>query len=364
MERLQIVVIGGGPVGKLLAAVIQQAGHLVVLVDSHESVVRDVADSGIRITGAMEIRTGGILTATSLGQLEDIQADAVILATKTTGNERLARDLRAILGKEPSIVLAQNGLDIEEPFFQEFGQGAVSRMVLRLGADRESDGSIRLNFLQPPSWIGGYTNRSRRAAQRLAAVFSEGGLETKFTTRLREVVWQKSALNAAVNSVSALTGRNIRQVLDGDDSRKLLENILHEAVSVARAEGVFFPDDFVATTLDYLATFGTHKPSMLQDAERKREMEIDALTGRVVRLGEIYGIRTPVNETVTKLLRKLERESISEIATESASETPVSDRKTVSSGLLSSEEAGPPPAAPLGCVCDGQCLYGGACLIS
>ena len=112
--------------------------------------------------------------------------------------------------------------------------------------------------------------------------------------------------NLCFNPVSALTGSTLDRITSRPDLRALCRGMMLEAQAVAEALGVRFALS-VDKRIDGAAEVGAHKTSMLQDLERGRPMEIDALLGAVVELGGMTGQAMPMCESVLALVRERAR---------------------------------------------------------
>ena len=114
--------------------------------------------------------------------------------------------------------------------------------------------------------------------------------------------------NLAFNPISALTSATLDRITGQPELRAVCRTMMLEAKTVAEALGVRFAID-VDKRIDGAAEVGVHKTSMLQDLERGRPMEIDALLGAVVELGEVVGQPMPTCRTVLALVRERARQA-------------------------------------------------------
>jgi 2-dehydropantoate 2-reductase len=140
----------------------------------------------------------------------------------------------------------------------------------------------------------------------LSKLFIQAGLKAPIRPRIRDEIWVKLWGNLAFNPLSALTGATLDTLATQGDLRAVARTMMVEAQSVAEALGVRFPID-VDKRIQGAAEVGAHKTSMLQDLERGRPMEIDALLGAVVELGQLVGRPMPTCELVLTLVRERAR---------------------------------------------------------
>ncbi len=148
--------------------------------------------------------------------------------------------------------------------------------------------------------------QQERRASRPCRACDPAGFKAPVRARIRDEIWVKLWGNLAFNPLSALTGATLERLAGRDDLRAVARAMMVEAQVVAEALGVRFPID-VDKRIQGAAEVGAHKTSMLQDLERGRPMEIDALLGAVVELGHLVGKPMPTCELVLVLVRERAR---------------------------------------------------------
>ncbi len=169
------------------------------------------------------------------------------------------------------------------------------------GVIRHNEGN-RISLGEPD---GSRSDRVRAIAERLI----KAGLKAPVTARLRHEIWVKILGNVAFNPISALTRATLEQIVHDPDTCALVRNIMMEAEAVAAKLGMELP-----VTIDQRIAgaekVGAHKTSMLQDLEAGRPMEIEAIVGAVVELGDRLGVAMPHTRSVyacAKLLDSISR---------------------------------------------------------
>ena len=136
----------------------------------------------------------------------------------------------------------------------------------------------------------------------LSRVLSGAGLEAIVAPRIRDEIWQKLWGNCCFNPISALTGATLEQIASDPGTRALCRKVMVEAQMIGQALGVRFAMD-VDRRIEEAGAVGAHKTSMLQDLERGRPMEIDALVTAVQEMGELTGTPTPALDAVLALIQ-------------------------------------------------------------
>jgi 2-dehydropantoate 2-reductase len=134
----------------------------------------------------------------------------------------------------------------------------------------------------------------------------KAGFKAPVRPRIRDDMWVKLWGNLCFNPLSALTGATLDVVTGDPGTRGVARAMMLEAQEVGEKLGVKFGID-VEKRIDGAAEVGAHKTSMLQDLEAKKPMEIDALLGAVVEMGDLVGAAMPACRMVLALVRQRAR---------------------------------------------------------
>jgi 2-dehydropantoate 2-reductase len=141
----------------------------------------------------------------------------------------------------------------------------------------------------------------------LSQMLVKAGLKAPVRTNIRDEIWVKLWGNLAFNPLSALTSSTLDRLAFRPDLRAVARSMMQEAQGVGEALGAKFAVS-IDKRIDGAGEVGAHKTSMLQDLERARPMEIDALLGAVVELAELTGKQTPLCNAVLALVRERARQ--------------------------------------------------------
>jgi 2-dehydropantoate 2-reductase len=310
-----VLVAGAGALGSVFGGFLRRAGLPVTLLGRSPH-VDVIARDGLRIDGIWgKHRVDGFDVATEVGQL-DGPFNLVLLPVKSYDTEKVARAVLPFLAEEGFLLSLQNGLGNVETLASVAGpQRALGARVI-FGAILPDPGHARVTVFADPTAIGalhaGHYPSCDEAAQRWAETISTAGVPAVYTDRLVSLLWAKVFYNAALNPLGALLGVHYGALPEHEESRAVMDATIEEAFAVAAAEAVELPwPDAAAYRQEFYdrlvpATYD-HRSSMLQDLERCRRTEVDAINGAVWRRGAQRGIATPVNETLTRLIRLRER---------------------------------------------------------
>jgi 2-dehydropantoate 2-reductase len=140
----------------------------------------------------------------------------------------------------------------------------------------------------------------------ISQLLISAGLKAPIRPKIRDEIWVKLWGNLCFNPLSALTGATLDILTGQPDLRAVCRSMMLEGQAVAEALGAKFAIS-VDKRIDGAAEVGVHKTSMLQDLERGRPMEIDALLGAVVELGHLTGLAMPACQLVLALVRQRAR---------------------------------------------------------
>ena len=317
---MKIVIAGAGAIGGFIGAKLARAGADVVLF-ARGPHLRAMQERGLRVTSAdgdFEVRPAVTGELASIGP-----ADVVFLGVKAHSLTGLAPALAPLFHHETVVVSTQNGIpwwyfqgaggELEGLSLERVDPGGViaraiepRRIVASLayfstdlaepGVIHHTEGN-RISLGEPN---GERSERIRRLAEALIAA----GLRAPATTRIRHEIWVKLLGNVAFNPISALTGGTLEAMVRHPETSRLIREIMTEAEAVAAKLGIELPVS-IEQRMAGAEKVGAHKTSMLQDLEAGRPMELEAVVGAVVELGERLGVAMPATRTVYGLVKLL-----------------------------------------------------------
>ena len=303
-----IGIVGLGPVGSILATHLAKGGVDVVVEDIAKEVLAEIKRDGLKVSGIRELAAKIGKTAWSMTELVEFEPDIVFIATKACFLKGVLAELKPVYKAGMRVVSFQNGMDNERVIAETLG-GTAYRVVINYAGNLVGTGGARMNWFQPPNYVGAFKNgqyTTDETTKHVAEVLTACRLETEEKPDIKGHVWEKVILNSALCSVCALTGQTMKEAMEFEFSRDLAVKVLEEGLRVARKDGYDFGKEAVEGFTKYLKGGGAHKPSMLIDVENKRRTEVDFLSGAIMKYGEKYGVKTPVNMVLTGLLKALE----------------------------------------------------------
>jgi 2-dehydropantoate 2-reductase len=306
-----VAIVGAGAVGSLLAARLARAGGRVILV-GRPAVVAAVRERGLRVEGEAPA-----LVAVEAVESIDPRAvpDAVLVAVKTYDLEAVARAVADAWATPMPLLLPQNGLHVEEAVVGALrgrGWASAERYVVRavstIPAMTVAPGVVRQPgtgeiILRDPARSGA----AGGATETWRALLAGAGVPVRTVPDLDRELWRKALVNAAINPVTAEHRVPNGRLLESP-YREEARTLLREAQRAAAVAGHPFDDAEADRDLDRVvrATAG-NRSSMLQDVERGRPTEIDAISGEIDRTATAAGIALPATRAVVERLDRARR---------------------------------------------------------
>jgi 2-dehydropantoate 2-reductase len=288
---MHIVVMGSGGVGGYFGAKLLRAGEHVTMVarGRHLDAIRRV---GLRIRSALEGEF--VVGPPAVASLEDAPpADAVLLCVKSFDTEDAARQLRPILGPETPVLSLQNGVTNEDEIDAQLGTGRALGGVARISATIEAPGVVR-HESGGRIIFGELDGQATARAERLRKAFAQAGTPVELSKDIRCALWEKYVLICALAGTTALTRETIGIVRQTEPTWQLFRTIVEEVVAVAHASDIDLPGDIIERSMQFAEGLPPgNRASLAQDLLQGRRLELEALHGHAVRLGEQLGVATP-----------------------------------------------------------------------
>ncbi|MBN1773436.1 MAG: 2-dehydropantoate 2-reductase [Deltaproteobacteria bacterium] len=306
-ERLNIAVVGVGPVGSILAAWLAKAGHHVGVVDIDEPHIAAIRKDGLHVEGMREAHGKPAEAVLKCAELGARRWDFVAVSTKASILHTVMPDAALLAGKEGYVVSVQNGLDTEQELAAVEGPDRTLRMIVNYAGGKVAAGRIKMMFFNGHNAVGTMTPQGEAAARRFAALVDAAGLETDYTDNVRKFEWEKTILNAAMSPLCALTDLTMRECFESPKMNALSKALLVEGIAVAKADGYEWEPGFLDHCVTYLSKAGHHRASMWVDVSNKRPTEIRFLNGRIADVGDQRGVPAPLHRTISTLIEGIEQ---------------------------------------------------------
>ena len=320
---MKLCVFGAGAIGGLMAAKLaaqrEKGGDAEVTVIARGPHLAAMQSKGLTLRSEGQEITVPVRAVASAAEAGP--QDYVVVTLKAHSLPSAAQQMQPLLGPETAIVSAVNG--IPWWYFHQLPSPWQGRIV-----ESVDPGGVVSRLLPPERAIGcivypaaevpepgviehtygdrftlGEPDGSRSArANALSEALIAAGFKAPVRPKIRDELWVKLWGNMAFNPISALTTATLDVLIADDGQRGVARTMMLEGQAVAEKLGIRFAID-VDKRIAGGAEVGAHKTSMLQDLERGRPMEIDALLGSVVELAELVEVPVPTCRTVLALVR-------------------------------------------------------------
>ena len=319
---MKVCIYGAGAIGGYIGVLMKLAGADVSLIarGAHLEAIRN---NGLKlhINGEEKLAK---MTATS-DPRELGPQDYVISALKAHQAWEVAEQMKPLLGPNTAVVTAQNGLPWWD-FYGFDGQYANRRVesvdpggrqwnvigpervigcTVYPAAEIEAPGVIK-HVSGDKFGLGEPTREITERVQKLSKLFEDSGLKAPILPEIRNDIWLKLWGNLCFNPISALTHATLDVVATDPETRLLARHMMEEAERIARRIGVHFRVD-IEKRINGAARVGAHRTSMLQDVDKNRPIELDALLTSVQELGRLTEVETPHIDAVLALTKQMGR---------------------------------------------------------
>jgi len=307
----KIAIIGAGPVGAILSAHLCSAGHTVILVESWKEHRDCIKAKGLHIVGREDLHARPAQLLGSVGELGDPIPEFVFICTKACDIGNVLGGMSDTIKRSNAVFLSfQNGIDTEQAVAEHIERHRVLRGVVSYAGVLVAPGEIRESFFTPPNYLGWLDERGAEACRDAAALVSASGLATEATDQIGKYVWRKAILNSCTMAIAAITGMNMRDMIEFPPTAQLVDLLLQESVAIAAAYGFDYGPGFMESVRDFNRKAGPHKPSMHADIENRRRTENPFLIRRIAERAEEKGIPAPYHRTVANLIDALEKRAL------------------------------------------------------
>jgi 2-dehydropantoate 2-reductase len=316
---MRICVYGAGAIGGLVAGRLARTGCDVSVV------ARGAHLAAIRARG-LHVRSQGeafvVHPPASDDPTELGPHDYVILTLKAHSVAASVAALPALFGPDTALVTAMNGV----PFWYFHGLDGPwrdhrlasvdpgDRQWQAIGPERALGCVVypACRIVEPgvvehldydALVIGEPSGATTARARALCDALSAAGFKAPLVPDIRNAIWTKLWGNVCFNPISALTRGTVQQIADDPGTLEILRAVMREAQAIAETLGARFPVT-LEQRIANLRALGAHKTSMLQDLERGRPLEIDALVSAVQEMGRLVNAATPILDTLLALVRQ------------------------------------------------------------
>lgn len=306
---MKYAIVGAGALGGTIGAVMTLNGaENVWLVEVDKARVELIRKEGINITLPDGSKHNVKVKITSDPEEVGI-CDVVQISVKGFHTESAVLMSKPMIGPDTYLLSVQNGLGNLDIIAKYVGPGRTIGGVTAHSAQLLGPNEIRYVGGMGYIYVGRIDAKEDPKVNAIAEFLTKYGFKTDVSKEPIEIpIWRKLIANVACNAFLAVTGMTGNEALACDDAKDFIKTVAEEMAKVAHAKGFTFdvfnnPGEFA---LKALSGVKDNKVSTLQDLEAGRKTEIDNLNGAIVELGKKFGIETPYNLALVKMVKSIE----------------------------------------------------------
>jgi 2-dehydropantoate 2-reductase len=300
---MHILVFGAGGVGGYYGARLVEAGYDVTFVARGRH-AEAMTEQGLRVRSARGDahlpRPRVVADPRSLDEAPDV----ALVCVKLMHTEDAAEKLAPLAKRGTAVCSLQNGVDRDEVLARHCGTDALLDGTTQIGAAIAEPGVIQHTGTMANLTYGAPDGRADARLDALDAALQDtaqrtGAFEARRSADIRLDIWRKFTFLAPFAGLTARHRSPIGPLREDAATRDELAGLVAETVAVGRAAGIALPDDREGEVMAFVDGLPAEmKSSMLHDLEAGKPLELDWLTGAVLRLGERHGVATPENQVI------------------------------------------------------------------
>lgn len=296
----KVLIVGAGAIGGFYGALLAKAGADV------GAVCRSDYDT-VKLHGftiqSHDLGTWRFIPAGVFRQAGEFReaADCLLLCTKVIPGLDRAALIREAVSPKTTIVLIQNGVEIEREIQEAFPGNEIISGLAFICCNRIGPGSLA-HLAYGRLTLGSVNGPVSPRIRELCDLFSRAGIDCQASADIAGERWKKCVWNAPFNPLSVLSGGlSTADILESQEP--FVRHIMEDVRRIAEAVGHSLPGQIVDNHIDSTRTMPPYKTSMLIDYEQGRPLETEAILGNALRAGRRAGIKTPYLESVYALIK-------------------------------------------------------------
>ena len=299
---MKIAMMGSGGVGGFFGGRLAKAGCDVTFIarGAHLAALRE---QGLMLENEPQgnIHVPQVKATDDPAQVGPV--DLVILSVKLWDTEAAAKQVAPMVGPDTAVLSLQNGVIKDEIMRRVFGDKAVMGGVCYVATHITKPGTIHQTGTMQRIVVGEYDGSVSKRVKDLHEALVQSGVTAELSTDVRRSIWEKYVFLVGLSATTTSMRRTLGPVRSNPQTRAFLQDLMAEVVAVGRAHGVALTDEFAGSRMAFADSLPADMTSsMHHDLEKGNRLEVDWLSGGVVKLGREKGVPTPCNRAVCDIL--------------------------------------------------------------
>lgn len=306
MQKIKkVAVIGAGAMGAYFAGRFFDTDSFSTVLIAREDRLERLKSNGLVING----RSYAIPAMDPEGASSPV--DLIIVALKHHHLEQAVQGLDNLIGDSTLIISVMNGLESEAYIGSIYGMDKMLYTIsVAIDAVRREN---QITYTKPGKHYFGEATNAQLSERvlRVQEAFDRAGIVYETPGDMIRMMWWKFMINVGMNQASAVMRADYGVFQTSKEARGLMESLMNEVISVAKVMDVDLTERDIEEWYSFLKILSPEgKTSMLQDIEAGRKTEIEIFGDKVVELGKAHGVPTPVNQTLSRIIRVLEQQPL------------------------------------------------------
>jgi len=309
---MDFAIFGAGGVGSLYGSLLARCGHRVGFIARGKH-LKTMKEEGLTVKsykyGKFTVKEEPPRVIFTDNPEEVGKVDAVLVCVKSYDTEKVAPKIKPLLKENTVVISVQNGIENEEILAKYLGKERVLGATAFVGTYVEKPGTVvheAAGLLE----IGELSGNPSERVEKLVEEFKKCAVEARVSRDINYTLWKKLMWNVAFNPYSVITRATVGEILSLPESYQTVKNLMKECMAVAEAYGIKLKEKTMESYLKSSPDLMSYKTSMLLDYERGKPIELEGITGALIRKAEERGVSVPYNRcvygAVKLLLRKRE----------------------------------------------------------
>jgi 2-dehydropantoate 2-reductase len=301
---MKIAIIGTGGVGGYFGGKLAKAGFDVTFLARGEH-LKALKSNGLLVKSIL-----GDFQLPHLKVTDNIKAigpvDLIILGVKAWQVKEVSTDLKSIVHKNTSILPLQNGILASEELKEQHKQENILYGLCRIMSNIESPGIINHFGITPTIIFGEIDNSKTGRVQKIKEIFDQSGIESKISEDIQADLWKK-LIGICLSGLLAVSKTTYGEMRELKETREMMIGLLNEIYELSQKIGIKIEPDLIDKSVSFIDTFPHNSTgSLTRDVWEGKPSEIEYQNGTVVRLGQKYGVDTPINRFIYHCILPME----------------------------------------------------------